>query len=226
PLALHPECGSPKNLPVVHKLPSDIENPKNATLATKPHFIIVGGGWGAVGVLQNLHPGNYYVTIMSLETYATFTPLLPSVAVGTVQICSLVKLLWKIVARLWGHFLSAKAMDLVMYDKLIIAVGSTSAIHGVNGLEHCFQLKATRDVRLIRQQIIDNFEQASLPTTSPEEHKRLLSFIVCGGGPTGVETAAEIYNLCQEDIMNYYPKIHNRKVSIHVIQSREHILNT
>lgn len=50
---------------------------------------------------------------------------------------------------------------------------------------------------------IDNFENASLPTTSPEERRRLLSFVVCGGGPTGVETAAEIYDLCQEDIMNY-----------------------
>lgn len=39
-------------------------------------------------------------------------------------------------------------------------------------------------------QTTDNFETASLPTTSPEERKRLLSFVVCGGGPTGVETAA------------------------------------
>lgn len=38
--------------------------------------------------------------------------------------------------------------------------------------------------------LVDNFETASLPTTSPEERKRLLSFVVCGGGPTGVETAA------------------------------------
>jgi NADH dehydrogenase len=68
----------------------------------------------------------------------------------------------------------------------------------------------------------DNFETASQPTTTPEERKRLLSFVVCGGGPTGVETAAvrldffslrrstlivllskEIYDFCQEDIMNY-----------------------
>ena len=49
----------------------------------------------------------------------------------------------------------------------------------------------------------DNFEAASLPTTTPEERKRLLSFVVCGGGPTGVETAAEIYDLCQEDLFNY-----------------------
>lgn len=72
----------------------------------------------------------------------------------------------------------------------------------------------------------DNFEAAALPTTSPEERKRLLSFVVCGGGPTGVETAAEIYDLCNEDILKYYPKLCREEVSIHVIQSREHILNT
>ena len=72
----------------------------------------------------------------------------------------------------------------------------------------------------------DNFERASLPTTTPEERRNLLSFVVCGGGPTGVEAAAEIYDLCQEDIMQYYPKICRQQVSIHVIQSGEHILNT
>ncbi|EED77524.1 predicted protein, partial [Postia placenta Mad-698-R] len=114
----------------------------------------------------------------------------------------------------------------VPYDKLVIAVGSTSSTHGVPGLEHCFQLKTVRDARKIRQRILDNFEAASLPTTTPEERRRLLSFVVCGGGPTGVEAAAEIYDLCQEDIINYYPKLCREEVSIHVIQSREHILNT
>ena len=61
-------------------------------------------------------------------------------------------------------------------------------------------LEKWRSKRLL---LLDNFETASLPTTSPEERRRLLSFVVCGGGPTGVETAAEIYDLCQEDIMNY-----------------------
>lgn len=108
------------------------------------------------------------------------------------------------------------------YDKLVIACGSTSATHGVPGLENCFQLKTISDAQQIRKRIIgssckrdplssssshafdtDNFETASLPTTSPEERRRLLSFVVCGGGPTGVETAAEIYDLCQEDIINY-----------------------
>ncbi|EPS95185.1 FAD/NAD-binding domain-containing protein [Fomitopsis schrenkii] len=248
PLALKPGRGGPKNLPILERYLGDFEDDANTQLVEKPHLVIVGGGWGAVGVLNSLHPGDYHVTVISPETYTTFTPLLPSAAVGTVQIRSLVEPLRKIIARLRGHLLNARAIDLVMserllevetactngqpqriyvpYDKLVIAVGSTSSTHGVKGLQHCFQLKTVADARLIRQRILDNFEAAALPTTSPEERRRLLSFVVCGGGPTGVEAAAEIYDLCQEDIMRYYPKICREEVSIHVIQSREHILNT
>ncbi|KAI0705930.1 nucleotide-binding domain-containing protein [Cytidiella melzeri] len=248
PLALKSERGGPKNLPVIKSYLNDIEDDAQTALSTKPHLVIVGGGWGAMGVLSKLNPGDYHVTVISPETYTTFTPLLPSAAVGTVQVRSLVEPIRKIIARLHGHLISAYAVDLVMserlievktvaqdglsqniyvpYDKLVIACGSTSATHGVPGLENCFQLKTIGDAQKMRHRIIDNFETAALPTTSPEERKRLLSFVVCGGGPTGVETAAEIYDLCQEDIINYYPKVCRKDVSISVIQSRSHILNT
>ncbi|KAF5380948.1 hypothetical protein D9615_004141 [Tricholomella constricta] len=248
PLALHPESGGPKNLPIVRVLVDDEEDEENARLADKPKLVIIGGGWGAMGVLDTLHVGDYHVTVVSSETFTTFTPLLPSAAVGTVQVRSLVEPIRKIIARLHGHFVQGKAVDLVMserllevetktydggttnvyipYDKLVIAVGSTSSTHGVPGLENCFQLKTIADAQAIRRRIMDNFEMASLPTISPEERKRLLSFVICGGGPTGVETAAEIDDFCQEDIMRYFPKICREEVSIHVIQSREHILNT
>ncbi|KAE9397354.1 nucleotide-binding domain-containing protein [Gymnopus androsaceus JB14] len=248
PLALHLERGGKKNLPIARILVDDEEDDEMKKLVDKPKLVIIGGGWGAMGVLQTLHPGDYHVTVISGETFTTFTPLLPSAAVGTVQFRSLIEPIRKIIARLRGHFVSGKAVDISMherlvevettsmggqkqnlyipYDKLIIAVGSTSSTHGVPGLDHCFQLKTIGDARLIRRRILDNFEAASLPTTSSEERKRLLSFVVCGGGPTGVETAAEIFDFCQEDIMNYFPKICREDVSIHVIQSRGHILNT
>jgi NADH dehydrogenase len=44
---------------------------------------------------------------------------------------------------------------------------------------------------------------ASLPTTTPEDRKRLLSFVVCGGGPTGVEVAAELSDMLEEDVLDY-----------------------
>ncbi|KAH9981106.1 pyridine nucleotide-disulfide oxidoreductase-domain-containing protein [Lactifluus volemus] len=248
PLALHPERGGPKNLPVASVLIGDEDDSAMLPVKDKPRLVVVGGGWGAVSLLQSIHPGDYHVTVISLDTFTTFTPLLPSAAVGTVSVRSLVESLRKIIARLHGQLINGRAIDLVMsdrllevetvavdgekrniyvpYDKLVIAVGSVSSTHGVPGLEHCFQLKTVSDARTIRRRILDNFETASLPSTSEEERKRLLSFVVCGGGPTGVETAAEIFDLCQEDIINYFPQICREEVSIHVVQSREHILNT
>ncbi|EJU00804.1 FAD/NADP-binding domain-containing protein [Dacryopinax primogenitus] len=248
PLALRPETGGPKNLPIASILVDDEEDEENKKIALKPRLVIVGGGWGAMSLLKTLHPGDYHVTVIAPDTFTWFTPLLPSAAVGTVQVRSLIEPIRKIVARVHGHFITGKAVDCALgerllevettlpdgmkrslyvpYDKLIIACGSVSSTHGVPGLENCFQLKTIADAQAIRRRILDNFETASLPTTSPEERKRLLSFVICGGGPTGVETAAEIYDLCQEDIMNYYPKLCREEVSISIIQSRDHILNT
>jgi NADH dehydrogenase len=98
--------------------------------------------------------------------------------------------------------------------------------HGVKGLEHCNFLKDITDARLIRNKIVRNLEAASLPSTPDEERRRLLSFVVCGGGPTGVEFAAELYDMLNEDLCNYYPRILRNEISVHVIQSRGHILNT
>lgn len=69
-------------------------------------------------------------------------------------------------------------------------------------------------------------ELACLPTTSDEERKRLLSFVICGGGPTGVEFAAELFDLLNEDLLHSFPRILRNEISVHIIQSRTHILNT
>jgi NADH dehydrogenase len=87
-------------------------------------------------------------------------------------------------------------------------------------------LKSIDDARKIKNRVTDNMELACLPTTSDEERKRLLSFVICGGGPTGVEFAAELYDLLNEDLRKNFPKILRNEISVHVIQSRSHILNT
>lgn len=62
--------------------------------------------------------------------------------------------------------------------------------------------------------VTDNLELASLPTTTPEERKKLLSFVVCGGGPTGVEFAAELADMMAEDVLKY---VSFAKGSVHPI---------
>lgn len=127
------------------------------------------------------------------------------------------------------------------YDKLVIGVGMLTILylqqtdanklgcvsnpHGVKGLEHCSHLKTIDDARYIKNKVLQNVEMACLPTTSDEERKRLLSFVVCGGGPTGVEFASELFDLLNEDLL-VFPKILRNEISVHIIQSRSHILNT
>lgn len=79
---------------------------------------------------------------------------------------------------------------------------------------------------MIRNKVMQNLEQACMPTTSDEERRRLLSFVVSGGGPTGVEFAAELFDMLNEDLGRSFPKILRNEISVHVIQSRGHILNT
>lgn len=80
-------------------------------------------------------------------------------------------------------------------------LGSKTRTHGVEGLEHVHYLKDVPDARDIRMKVIENFERACLPTTTDEERRKLLSFVVCGGGPTGVEFAAELFDMVNEDLV-------------------------
>lgn len=96
----------------------------------------------------------------------------------------------------------------------------------MKGLENCCFLKTVEDARNIRNKICLNLERACLPTTSDEERRRLLSFVISGGGPTGVEFAAELFDMLNEDLGRSFPKILRNEISVHVIQSRGHILNT
>jgi len=105
-------------------------------------------------------------------------------------------------------------------------LGSITNPHGVPGLENCHFLKDIHDARSIRNTVIRNLEEACLPTTSDEERRRLLSFVVCGGGPTGVEFAAELYDMLNEDLVHIFPKLLRCEISVHLVQSRGHILNT
>ena len=96
----------------------------------------------------------------------------------------------------------------------------------MKGLEYCHFLKSIDDAREIKNKVTENIELACLPTTSDDERKRLLSFVICGGGPTGVEFAAELHDLLNEDLLKSFPRILRNEISIHIIQSRSHILNT
>lgn len=246
--ALNPRRGGPKNLPIIESFIDDEDNEMKRAQKAKPRLVILGGGWGSVALLKELNSDDYHVTVISPKNYFLFTPMLPSATVGTLEMRSLVEPIRRILSRICGRYLRAQAEDVefshklvevsqtdahgnearfyVPYDKLVIAVGSVTNPHGVKGLENCHFLKDINDARMIRNQVMQNLELACLPTTTDAERRRLLSFVVSGGGPTGVEFAAELFDLLNEDLTRRFPKLLRNEISVHIIQSRGHILNT
>ncbi|KAI0013926.1 FAD/NAD(P)-binding domain-containing protein [Xylariaceae sp. FL0662B] len=94
----------------------------------------------------------------------------------------------------------------VEYDKLVIAVGSYSQTFGIEGVrEHANFLRDIGDARKIRLRVLQLFEKAALPITTDAERKKLLNFVVVGGGPTGIEFAAELHDLIRDDLQHTYP---------------------
>jgi len=247
-LALNPRRGGPKNLPIIEHFIDDDQDEDCRRQKHKPKLVILGTGWGSVAMLKNMYKDAFHVTVVSPSNYFLFTPMLPSGTVGTLELRSLVEPVRRIVNRINGHFIRGSAEDVefseklvevksvdsdgtevrfyLPYDKLIVGVGAVTNPHGVKGLENCHFLKDISDARKIRNQVVSNLERACLPTTSDQERRRLLSFVVSGGGPTGVEFAAELFDMLNEDLCNYYPRLLRNEISVHVIQSRSHILNT
>jgi NADH:ubiquinone reductase (non-electrogenic) len=94
----------------------------------------------------------------------------------------------------------------IEYDDLLIAVGAVPGTFGVPGVaDHAVFLKEMRDARVIRRRLLDCLEMASAPGLSPEERARLLTFVVVGGGPTGVEFAAELHDFLIADLADVFP---------------------
>jgi NADH:ubiquinone reductase (non-electrogenic) len=86
-------------------------------------------------------------------------------------------------------------------------------------------LKELSDARAIRQKIIDAFERASTPALPEAERKRLLHFVVVGGGPTGVEFAGEMHDFFVEDLCKIFPEL-MKDVCITLVEAADHILTS
>ncbi len=96
----------------------------------------------------------------------------------------------------------------VPYDKLVVAVGAYSHTFGISGVrEHAHFLRDVSDARRIRLRVLSLFEAAAAPSVSDAERARLLRFAVVGGGPTGIEFAAELHDLVHEDLRRIYPDL-------------------
>ncbi|KAJ9563115.1 hypothetical protein OSB04_008275 [Centaurea solstitialis] len=213
----------------------------------KKRVVVLGTGWAGTSFLKNLKNPSYDVQVISPRNYFAFTPLLPSVTVGTVEARSVVEPIRNIVKKknvnvnYWEaecYRIDAKNKKIycrssqedkeefvVDYDYLVVAMGARVNTFNTPGVEeNCLYLKEVEDAQKIRRTVIDCFEKASLPNLSEDEKRRALQFVVVGGGPTGVEFAAELHDFVSEDLVKLYPSVKDL-VKITLLEATDHILN-
>lgn len=228
----------------------DIKHGKNE--CPKKKVVVLGTGWAATSFLRDLDISSYDVKVVSPRNYFAFTPLLPSVTCGTVEARSIVEPVRNIIKKKNGEIqfweaectkidpakkkvscrsnidgkLAGKNEFDLDYDYLIVSVGAQVNTFNTPGvLEYCHFLKEVEDAQEIRRTVIDCFEKAVLPELTEEERRTNLHFVIVGGGPTGVEFAAELHDFVYEDLVKRYSSV-EKFVKITLIQSGDHILNT
>ncbi|HND78628.1 MAG TPA: FAD-dependent oxidoreductase [bacterium] len=191
----------------------------------KKQLLILGTGFGGFSLMKGIRSDLYDVTVVSTRNHFLFTPLLPSTTVGTIEFRSIIEPVR--LARKDVTFYQAGATTLhpekrtvtcrniadaktfeLHYDTLVIAVGAVNNTFKIPGVaEYAYFLKELRDARRIRQRIIDNFERASTPGLDAAEMQRRLHIVVVGGGPTGVEFAAEMADFLEEELEKGFPHL-------------------
>ncbi|KAE9616849.1 putative NADH:ubiquinone reductase (non-electrogenic) [Lupinus albus] len=234
------------------ELQSETQRPTiDAIEPPKKKVVVLGTGWAGTSFLKGLDASLYDVQVVSPRNYFAFTPLLPSVTCGTVEARSIVEPVRNIIKKRKGEikFWEAECVKIdavnkkvfcrsniehlvgsgefsLEYDFLVVAAGAQVNTFNTPGVkENCYFLKDVEDAQKIRLSVIDCFEKAVLPSLSEEERRSNLHFIVVGGGPTGVEFAAELHDYVLEDLIKLYPTVKDI-VKITLIQSGDHILNT
>jgi NADH dehydrogenase FAD-containing subunit len=106
----------------------------------------------------------------------------------------------------------------VPYDFLVLSIGMHVNTFNTPGVkEHCFFLKELDDARNLRAGIVQRFEAANLPGLSEAKIRQILTFVVVGGGPSGVEMSGELFDFIQQDLSKYFLRLmpYVRKVLLH-----------
>lgn len=174
----------------------------------QPHIVIIGAGFAGIYTYKHLLEelgDKARITIINKTNYFLFTPMLHEVATGGLAHHQVVEALREIVQDDTTRLIVGVAdkVDLenkkvivgdkeIAYDYLVIATGATTNFFGTPGAqEHTFILKDLRDAIKLRNYVIDIFEKASM-MSDREERRKMLSFVVVGGGATGVEMVTEM----------------------------------
>jgi NADH:ubiquinone reductase (H+-translocating) len=204
-----------------------------------PHqVVIVGGGFGGLYTAKTLKTANVNVTLIDKRNFHLFQPLLYQVATGTLSPADISSPLRSVVRKskntqvLLGEVndIDPKAQQVILddkvvpYDTLIVATGANHSYFGKDNWKKIAPgLKTVEDAIEIRRRIFSAFEAAE-KETDPEKCRALLTFVIVGAGPTGVELAGAIAELAYKTLKEDFRNINTSEARILLLQGGDRIL--
>ncbi|MDQ3109499.1 MAG: NAD(P)/FAD-dependent oxidoreductase [Bacteroidota bacterium] len=201
--------------------------------------VIVGGGFAGIELAKQLR-NTHQVVMIDKNNYHTFQPLLYQVATAGIEADSIAFPLRKIFkGQKHFYFRMAEALEIlpqqntlrtsvgdITYDFMVIATGADTSYFGMESLkENSMPMKSVREALELRSMILSNFEKA-VGSTSPEERSALMTYVIAGGGPTGVELAGALGELKKHVLPNDYPELDFKNMQIHLVDPGERLLNS
>ncbi|HEY8547616.1 MAG TPA: NAD(P)/FAD-dependent oxidoreductase, partial [Acidimicrobiales bacterium] len=207
-------------------------------MGVRPNVVVIGAGFGGLSVARGLADKPVEVTLIDRHNFTTFQPLLYQVAtsgLNAADVAHPVRGLFHDQANLRfrrgevnGVDWDARQVELldqrpVPFDHLVVAAGATATWFGVPGAEEWgFPLYTLDDARRLRNHIVERFEAAD---TEPELiDDGALTFVVVGGGPTGVETAGALAELVAVVFRRDYPHLDVGRAHVVLVEARDALL--
>ena len=207
------------------------------------NIVILGGGFAGVSAareLERLAPAGARISLVNRENFQLFTPMLPEVAGGSIDMRAIVQPLRVALKRTHIVLGEVSSIDIAArvvsvdldvigerttlpFDHLVFALGSETSTHGVPGIEdHTYPLKTLPDAARVRARVGSGFEAAAAERNLIERD-RWLRFVVVGGGFTGVEAAGELAAFVRR-LHPYYRALHDVTPEIVVVDSGRRLL--
>jgi NADH dehydrogenase len=203
----------------------------------RPRVVIVGAGFGGLSAARGLCNADLDVLLVDRHNYHLFQPLLYQVASGLLDPAEIAH---PIRTLLRGHANTDIRMDVVRnidlaarvvrcdvdirYDHLIVAAGAVTNDFGNPEIgAHTMGLKGLNDALSLRAGVLDRFETAT-ETADPAERRRLLTFVIAGGGPTGVEYAGALSELVWHLLPKDFPHLDFTEVRVVMVEGERRIL--
>jgi NADH dehydrogenase len=204
--------------------------------------LVVGGGFGGFTAAKKLceltkEREDVGVLVIAKDNFFTFWPMVAGIVSSDIDSRNVAQPLRRALITAGASFRRATLRKVdpennkvtveggveFPYDQLVIALGGLPNFFGIPGVEeHSLTMRGIEDAEKVRNRMIERFEEVSLMKDEPSESK--LTFVVIGGGATGVETASELYNLVHEALEPDYPNIDPHRVRIFLLEGMDHIL--